>query len=50
VQFLGSRDEGSSGGGFTGNGGSSGSDVPVDEGDFQTAPAGGSAADEDIPF
>jgi single-strand DNA-binding protein len=50
VQFLGSRDEGSSGGGFTGNGGSRGSDVPVDEGDFQTAPASGGAADEDIPF
>ena len=50
VQFLGSRDEGSGGGGFTGNGGSRGSDVPVDEGDFQTAPVGGAAADEDIPF
>ncbi len=49
VQFLGGREEGSSGGGFTPNGGSRGSDVPVDEGDFQTAPAGG-AADEDIPF
>ena len=50
VQFLGSRDEPSGGGGFTGNGGSSGSDIPVDEGDFQTAPAGGPASDEDIPF
>ena len=38
------------GGGFTGNGGSRGSDIPVDEGDFQTAPAGGGASDEDIPF
>lgn len=50
VQFLGSRDEASGGGGFTGNGGSTGSDIPVDEGDFQTAPAGGAASDEDIPF
>ena len=50
VQFLGSRDEASGGGGFTGNGGSRGSDIPVDEGDFQTAPAGGGASDEDIPF
>lgn len=50
VQFLGGREEGSGGGGFTGNGGSMGSDVPVHDGDFQTAPAGGSAADEDIPF
>ena len=50
VQFLGSRDEASGGGGFAGNGGSKGSDIPVDEGDFQTAPAGGAAAEEDIPF
>jgi single-strand DNA-binding protein len=50
VQFLGSREEGSGGAGFSGNGSSRGSDVPVDEADFQTAPAGGGAADEDIPF
>ena len=50
VQFLGSRDD-ASGGGFTGNGTSQGSDVPVDSGDFQPAPvAGGSAGDDDIPF
>jgi single-strand DNA-binding protein len=51
VQFLGSRD-----GGGDENGGrfSPQSDVPVDTGDFQTAPAGGGgggdAADDDIPF
>jgi single-strand DNA-binding protein len=49
VQFLGSRDEASGGGGFAGGGAPRGSDVPVDEGDFQPAPVG-SAADEDIPF
>ena len=27
-----------------------GSDIPVDEGDFQPAPAGGGAGDDDIPF
>ena len=50
VQFLGSREEGSGGAGFAGNGGSRSSDIPIDEGDFQTAPAGGSAADADIPY
>jgi single-strand DNA-binding protein len=49
VQFLGSRDGGENGGRFTPQ-----SDVPVDTGDFQTAPAsgggGGDAADDDIPF
>src|SRR5882757_3443160 len=53
VQFLGSRDDPSGGGGFAGNGaskGSSGGDVPVDEGDFQPAPAAGGAGDDDIPF
>jgi len=48
VQFLGGRDEGQGGGGtFTPQ-----SDVPVDNRDFQPAgaPAGGGAADDDIPF
>jgi single-strand DNA-binding protein len=51
VQFLGSRDE-ASGGGFTaGNGAPQGSDVPVDQGDFQPAPvAAGGSGDDDIPF
>ncbi len=53
VQFLGSRDDtggGISGGGFTGNGAAKGSDVPVDERDFQPAPAAGGSGDDDIPF
>ena len=41
VQFLGSRDDASGGGGFAGNGASKGSDIPVDEGDFQPAPVAG---------
>ena len=51
VQFLGSRDDGQGGGGFTPR-----SDVPVNESDFQPAgaPAGNgapsAAADDDIPF
>jgi single-strand DNA-binding protein len=49
VQFLGGRDEGQGGGG---NGFTPQSDVPVDNRDFQpaAAPAGGGAADDDIPF
>jgi single-strand DNA-binding protein len=46
VQFLGSRDDAG-----TGNGGfASRSDVPVDEQDFQAAPASGATGDDDIPF
>ncbi|MGN6586512.1 MAG: single-stranded DNA-binding protein [Solirubrobacterales bacterium] len=53
VQFLGSRD--GSGGG-NGNGGGGGgftpprSDVPADMGDFEPAPTGGGASEDDIPF
>jgi single-strand DNA-binding protein len=52
VQFLGSRDEGTTGGGNgAGNGFQARSDVPVDEQDFQPVQAGaGSAGDDDIPF
>ncbi len=50
VQFLGSRDDASGAGGFSGNGASKGSDVPVDVGDFQPAPVTGGAGDDDIPF
>ena len=45
VQFLGSRDGAENGGRFTPL-----SDVPADTADFQTAPAGGGAGDDDIPF
>ena len=50
VQFLGPRDDGPGAGGFSGDGAATGSDVPVDEGDFQPAPVGGAAGDDDIPF
>ncbi|HEY3758224.1 MAG TPA: single-stranded DNA-binding protein [Solirubrobacteraceae bacterium] len=50
VQFLGSREDTSGGGGFVGNGASRGGDVPVDERDFQAAPVGASSGDDDIPF
>lgn len=52
VQFLGSRDDAQSGNGFAGSSsqGSSRSDVPVDDRDFQPAPVGGGTGDDDIPF
>src|SRR6266550_892169 len=50
VQFLGSREDASAGGGFAGNGASKGSETPVDEGDFQPAPVTGATGDDDIPF
>ena len=55
VQFLGSREDAAGGGGSfderpAGNGASKGSDVPVDERDFQPAPVAGTAGDDDIPF
>ena len=54
VQFLGGRDDVSNGNG-NGNGFSSSSrvaesDIPIDTGDFVSAPVGGGAADDDIPF
>jgi single-strand DNA-binding protein len=55
VQFLGSRDEPSGVGGpigdrSAGNGASQGGDVPIDERDYQPAPVGAGAGDDDIPF
>ena len=52
VQFLPGRDDAANG---NGNGFSSGarpseSDIPIDTGDFETAPAGTATADDDIPF
>jgi single-strand DNA-binding protein len=52
VQFLGGREDAGNG---NGNGYSSGvqapeSDVPIDTGDFQTAPVAAATADDDIPF
>jgi single-strand DNA-binding protein len=55
VQFLGSREDASGGGGPigdrpAGNGASKGSDVPIDESDMQSAPVASAAGDDDIPF
>jgi single-strand DNA-binding protein len=50
VQFLGSREDPSGGGGFAGGGASQGSDIPVDDRDFQPAPVSGTPGDDDIPF
>ena len=52
VQFLGGREDAVGG---NGNGYSSGvqpveSDVPIDTGDFETAPVGAASSDDDIPF
>lgn len=52
VQFLGGRDDAGTGNGFTGSRPdvAGGSDVPIDTGDFQSAPAAPAPADDDIPF
>jgi len=55
VQFLGSRDDASGGGGAisgrpAGEASAAGGEVPVDEGDFQPAPVAGATGDDDIPF
>ncbi len=54
VQFLGGRDD-APGGNGNGNGFASSvhaaeTDIPIDTGDFVSAPAGSGAADDDIPF
>jgi len=52
VQFLGGRDDagGANGNGFSVNRAASESDVPVHTGDFETAPVGAGASEDDIPF
>ncbi len=50
VQFLGGRDDAGSGNGFSSGARATESDVPIDTGDFQTAPVPAGAADDDIPF
>ena len=45
VQFLGSREGGENGGGFTPQ-----TDVPADTSDFESAPTGSKGGDDDIPF
>jgi single-strand DNA-binding protein len=50
VQFLGSRDDAGNGGNGGGQRFTPQSDVPADTSDYQMAPAGGGATDDDIPF
>jgi single-strand DNA-binding protein len=50
VQFLGGREDAGNGNGFSSNVRATESDVPIDTGDFQTAPVAAAAADDDIPF
>jgi single-strand DNA-binding protein len=49
VQFLGGRDAAGNGNGFSSSAPATESDVPIDTGDFETAPVG-AGADDDIPF
>jgi single-strand DNA-binding protein len=52
VQFLGGRDDagGGNGNGFSSSVRAAESDIPIDTGDFEAAPVGGGAAEDDIPF
>jgi single-strand DNA-binding protein len=50
VQFLGGRDDAGNGNGFSSSVPATESDVPIDTGDFGTAPVAAGAADDDIPF
>jgi single-strand DNA-binding protein len=50
VQFLGGREDAGNGNGFSSGARPTESDVPIDTGDFQTAPVPAGAADDDIPF
>ena len=49
MQFLGGREDAGNGNGFSSGARATESDVPIDTGDFERAPAG-AGADEDIPF
>jgi single-strand DNA-binding protein len=50
VQFLGGRDDAGNGNGYSSGAQPAESDVPIDASDFQTAPVGAAAAEDDIPF
>ena len=50
VQFLGGREDGGNGNGFSSSARAQESDVPIDTGDFERAPVGAAGGDEDIPF
>jgi single-strand DNA-binding protein len=49
VQFLGGREDGGNGNGFSSGARATESDVPIDTGDFDRTPVS-AGADEDIPF
>jgi single-strand DNA-binding protein len=50
VQFLGGRDDASTGNGFSSGTAPTESDVPIDSGDFEPTPVGAAASEDDIPF
>ena len=50
VQFLGGRDDAGNGNGFSSSVRAAESDVPIDTGDFETAPVAAGTSDDDIPF
>jgi single-strand DNA-binding protein len=50
VQFLGGRDDAGTGNGFSSSVRATETDVPIDTGDFETAPAAAASSDDDIPF
>jgi single-strand DNA-binding protein len=50
VQFLGGRDDAGNGNGFSSSVRAAESDVPIDTGDFETAPVAAGGSDDDIPF
>jgi single-strand DNA-binding protein len=52
VQFLGGREDagGGNGNGFSGGVQPVETDVPIDTGDFETAPVASTTTDDDIPF
>jgi single-strand DNA-binding protein len=50
VQFLGGRDDAGSGNGYSSGAKPTESDVPIDNGDFETVPGARPAAEDDIPF
>jgi single-strand DNA-binding protein len=50
VQFLGGRDDVANGNGFSSSARVTESDVPIDTADFEPAPVGGGASEDDIPF
>jgi single-strand DNA-binding protein len=53
VQFLGSREDGANGNGFSGSArvaATGQGDVPIDSGDFDSPPVAAGVAEDDIPF